>query len=269
MYCVESLLKNRKYFEHLKANKRILNDSRFDEIRSANASGYETIVKLQKSIAGKLEGEFDSMDKPATQGFDLSKLEEMKEKSNKNFFEDMNKIKAGKGVGSKAAKGGNDDDLLGLGVAGPQAKTEVAKQIKKDDFLDLQSDFMNLSVGTKPAQQSSGNDFLDLGFGSQPDQSQPPGVPAKPNTFADDLVDLGMVDLTPKPATAFQQPKPAANAINFDPLFGFDQPSQSKANATSANSQFESVDNFLGEVKSQPQKPAPAKPSDPFNFTVF
>lgn len=264
------MLKNRKYFDYLKANKRILNDSRFDEIRSANASGYETIIKLQKGIAAKLEGEFDNLDKPTTQGFDLSKLEEMKEKSNKNFFEDMNKIKAGKGVGNKVSKTTTDDDLLGLGgVQKPEVKTEVTKQAKKDDLLDLQSDFMNLNVSAKPVQQKSGNDFLDLGFGAQPVQSQSHNTQAKSKTNANDLFDLGMVDLTPKPTPAFQQPKPTPNTVNFDPLFSFDQPSQSKAQNNTAHNQFETVDTFLGEVKSQPQKPAPPKSSDPFNFTVF
>lgn len=259
---METLLKNRKYFDYLKANKRILTDSQFDEVRSANASGFETIVKLQRSILAKLEGEHEDLDKPTSQGFDLSKLEAMKEKTNKNFFEDMNKIKAAKGGAGKggAGKAGPeaDDDLLGLGEqvgdTRPQAK------VSPNDIFDLQGDLMGMNLTGKPAisqpKPANKDDFLDLGFGGPAPTNTQPNPHQKTSNYAH----FDMLDLAPPSGPKIAPP---AN----DPLLNFGHPAPAKNPAFDLN--FASSDLFLGETKREADKPKPPSQSDPFNFIVF
>lgn len=268
MYCVEALLKNKKYFDYLKANRRILTDSQFEEIRGASASGYEAVCKLHRSVLAKLEGEFDDLDKPSAQGFDMAKLEAMKEKTNKNFFEDMNKIKAGKGTTAKTVKTtGNDDDILGLGVGGqPTAKAPVAKT-GNGDLMDLGNDMLGLDFGTKPAQAQpvaqKKDDLFDLGFGA-PQATVHSSKPAPQNN---NLGDFDILDLNPKsnapsmPVTTKHPP--------MDPLFNFGGPAPTSAPKPVPATNFLGTDDFMIYAKKDSSKPKQSSGGDPFNFIVF
>lgn len=258
MYCVEALLRNRRYFEHLKGNRRIVSESGFEEVRGSNQSGFEAIVKLQKTVLGKLEGSFEDLDKPSSQGFDLTKLEAMKEKTNKNFFEDMNKIKAGKGAPVKTVKQtGGEDDILGLGVDTPPAKTG-----QTDGLLDLNSDFGGMSLATAKAPvaqpgKAKPDDFLDLGF----DNHIPPTSGPKSTTGG-----LDMFDFVAKPSTQGTTSVPNYNT-GLDPLLSFNAPSA--ALHTQPPVTASSPGNFLADDAAPQPKKAGQGSSDPFNFIVF
>lgn len=257
MYCVEALLRNKRYFEYLKNNRRVVTDSTFEEVRGSNQSGFEAISKLQKTVLGKLEGAFEDLDKPSSQGFDLAKLEAMKEKTNKNFFEDMNKLKANKGGPAKTVKHtGGDDDILGLGV-----ETAPARPANSDGLLDLHSDFGNLSLGNSKAQtvQPKKDDILDLGFDHHTPSAPAPGP--KTNTG-----DFDMLDLVAKPSSQASTPTPAYHT-GLDPLLSFDTPTN--AVRTQPPAQPSNPGLFLSDDPAPQPKKASQGASDPFNFIVF
>lgn len=110
----------------------------YSYLKSQSQTAFESVCKVQEKIQAKLSDTFENQDKKPQGQFDITKLENIKEKTNKNFFDRMETLKTTKKpIGSSNGQSAPNDDLLDLEASGK-------KQAKKDD------DFFNLDF-TNPA----------------------------------------------------------------------------------------------------------------------
>lgn len=184
-YALEYLIKNRKFFECLKFNLERLKEVDFSA-GGEGATNQEAMGKLKQSLVERLGRNFDE---PETKnaGFDLSKLESLREKSNAKFFEKMENLKKGKknddifdidaapakpapktddilemAVSSKAStfhpsSSNHHDDFLSLNPQVPEKKQEVKANQPKKDSADL---FDLASTITTPAATSKKDEIV-------------------------------------------------------------------------------------------------------------
>ena len=265
MYCIESLLRNKKYFEFLRTNKRVLTDHNFEDAKGSSQSVNDTLVKLHRSVLAKLGGEFEDLDKPSSQGFDLTKLEAMKEKSTQNFFQDMNKIKTGKGgMTGKAGKTGHgDDDLLGLSHDVPMTK----RKTPNDDLMGLQDDLSGLGFGEAKAnvvkegpKSANTDDLLNIGFDMT---VVTPTISAK-TPSGSNYTAFDLDDLVVPPKNPTTTPVPNYHS-GFDPLLSFQVPAQPTPHSHHIGG---SPGNFLSDDKLAQTKKTETANNDPFNFDI-
>lgn len=242
MYCIDSVIKSKKYFEYLKINRGIINGANFENLRASNQTGFEAIIKLQKSIILKLDRNFDDLDKPASQGFDLSKLEALKEKSNKNFFQDMDKIKTGKNI--------------------PYQKNTVLEA----NILDLGNEHVSVPVSKVPAKSTNNDDLFGLDFGTKPSGIQ----------MADDLLNFGDITSKTKTQQSYKQEnvvQPSNNDFLFD-LGSSVSTTKTGSDSISFTKPEKSMDlnlmSFTNDLLlEKPSDQKSNQKTDPFNFIVF
>ena len=242
-------MRSRKYFEYLKANSRLISEHSFEEIRAVSGSGFDAISKLHKQLLAKISGTFEDLEKPVSHGFDMSKLDALKEKGNKAFFEDMNKIKTGKS-GKNQVTGFSEEDIFGISAP---AKQTTAPQ-KTSDLLELDKEMLGLHVRSEPKQQKDNkNDFLDLDFTKQvpigtTTVNATPNKPT-PNSFGDfDL--MGLSTNTTRPS---------------DDLVSFAKTPQPQSQPSFDLSNSDLVLDVPKKTVESTQKQS----ADPFNFIVF
>ena len=115
-------------------------------------------MKVYDKINDKLDGDFFDQNKKMNNQFDITKLDAMKEKSSKNFFDKMNDLKGKKGTKKKE----ETDDLLDMGT------NDNVKQVPvTDDLLDFD---VSTPVQNTKSQQTNGTvdfDLLDIGKKSE------------------------------------------------------------------------------------------------------
>ncbi len=138
---MESLIKQKKYFEFLKKHQEIIDDLDIQGISENKKNRINTLEKLSKKIKNKLEN-FDQKNQKIGQ-FDMSKLEQMKEQGNKNFFEKMYNLKQKNP--KKKQKNNNGLNLLEL------------NQSEKKQSTDL----FDMNLDLEPKQQPQTNDLKD------------------------------------------------------------------------------------------------------------
>ena len=149
LYCIDFLLKQKKYFDFMKKKIEIVNVVEEEEFKEVKKSAWKNIKKLKKKILGKLEGNFCD---GKMKGFDMKKLEDIKESSNKNFFAKMENLKKKENLNflENSGKKKNDMDLLDFDF---EKKNEVKiKKIeekkKKENLVDI-FDVFNIESGDK------------------------------------------------------------------------------------------------------------------------
>jgi len=216
-----------------------------------------------------MNGGFDQSEKQGANVFDISKLESLKEQSNKNFFEKMQNIKQGKVV------------------AEPKDVRSQAKA-EENNFLDLDFGSNVAPVQTKTAAQTHSNNYDNiLDFDSVPQSKQTHQPPVKQANSDFDL--LG--DFSSNLNVGAHQKKPASTDNLLDFTGGMPgQQLHQQSNHNYGNSAFEiSFDNkpippkldssspktdytqmnftLLGSSEDKPK--SSKKDKDPFDFIVF
>ena len=209
MYCIEILIKNKRFFDYLKANQAILNDNTFDELKSSG--NFETISKLKHQIQERFERNFDEQHKNQNQGFDFGKLDDMKKETNLSFFQKMSVIKTG-GQTQDKQKNNMDEDILGLGETGFKSQNDKNKNGQKSKTNDADDDIFGIGNSSHKGQviQSSTN---------------------KTNEVDDDIFGLGGNDQVPKIKPSYQQ-----NHSNDD-ILGLENTFQISKNDTNLTKQ--------------------------------
>lgn len=155
LYCIDALLKNKKYFTYFSKNRGIFEDFGMEKLRGENPSGFKNLEKLLQEIKTKLNGEFETQHVKGD-NFDLNMLEQMKEKTNQQFFNQMEGLSKEEKQKPKEQK---KDNLLDLFVdqTPPEDKKKVEKEEKQSN-LDL--DFFGDAQPQK--QAPSELDLLNL-----------------------------------------------------------------------------------------------------------
>lgn len=167
----------------MKAHRSTFIDLDYSYVRSQSQTSYDSIVGVQEKIQQKLEDSFENQDKRLQSGFDIGKLEQIKEKTNKNFFDKMETLKSSKrgAKGEQASKGGDlldldavgenkpqggnndDDDLFGLDLGtAKKPQPQSSHQQKSDPYggLDLLDSDVQPVKRPDPHPQSQGNDLM-------------------------------------------------------------------------------------------------------------
>lgn len=146
-------MKIKKYFNFLKENRDKFVDLDYSYLKSQSQTAHESVIKVQEKIQGKLADSYENQDKKQQSQFDITKLESIKEKTNKNFFEKMENLKSTKKPGQthKQPETIDNDDLLDLDAGTPNPNP-------KDD------DLFNLEFGSSPKKQNTkpSNAYNDL-----------------------------------------------------------------------------------------------------------
>lgn len=220
----------------------------------------ETILKLQKQILSKLELNFEDSDKTPIQGFDMSKLEALKEKSNKNFFSDMDKIKTGKHTNDKKllSTAHDNNDFLNLGV---KNETLNNLSVKQNQEL-LNNDFINLDFDVKQQQPQKTNikddDILNLGVFTDDSKKDNPIKTQTPQIYNDFDLGLNFGSKQENNKNTALQDQKSYEFLSFDLNPKVNPMSLAKEDTN----QFISLGNNTQESKKSGQV-------DPFNFIVF
>ena len=134
-------------------------------LKSQSQTAYDSVVGVQERVQQKLDGEFENQDKKQTAQFDIGKLEQIKEKANKNFFENMETRKKGKaGANAQSNKGGDLLDLDPTDVK-PAPKQANTGALDDDDILGFDLPSNSKPAPPRPAQKQAdpygGLDLLD------------------------------------------------------------------------------------------------------------
>ncbi len=198
MYCIEALIKHKRYFEFLKANKSDIFSLTFDDVAQTSKSGFESISKLRSSVLERLNSGFDQSEKQGGNVFDVSKLEALKQQGNKNFFEKMQEIKKGKPVAEPKE-------------SHSQSNTDA------NNFLDLDFGSQPAQVKKNPVAQSQSNAYGDLlDFNPIPPSKHTPQVQSSNKGGSDfDLLNDFSSNLNIKP-----QPNKSIGSDNLLDLTG-------------------------------------------------
>jgi hypothetical protein len=158
LYCVDFLLKQNKYFVFLKNNKDIIDSIDVEEFNKISKSAFNNMNKLINKINKNLKKDFKTENEEL---FDLKKLENIKEQSNKNFFEKMENLKKKNNT--------NDNTQINFFAENNSIKknddflnTDLLNEKKKDN-LNLVDDFDILNFKeekTKKIEDNFGFDFI-------------------------------------------------------------------------------------------------------------
>lgn len=192
------MLKLRKYFNFLKTNRATFIDLNYGYLKSQSATAYDSVMGIQERVQQKLDDTFENQDKKQVAQFDIGKLEQIKEKANKNFFENMETRKKGKqGVVTQNNKA---DDLLDLDPTdGKPASTQPKTKVADDDIFGDDFNITNTQTNA-PKTQKKADPYGDLDLLDDGIQVQKPQV-QKPQTQDTDLMfdfqqnmNLGNVD---------------------------------------------------------------------------
>ena len=157
-------------------------DLDYSYLRGQSQTAYDSVVGVQEKIQQKLEDSFENQDKRQQNGFDIGKLEQIKEKTNKNFFDKMETLKNTKkgATGPQTSKGGdlldldsvggnapvgdnNDDDLFGLDLGTTKKAPPAQPQKQKSDpygGLDLLDAEVRPVIHQQPKLQVQDNDLM-------------------------------------------------------------------------------------------------------------
>lgn len=233
---MEYLLKNKKFFDAVKFNLDQLKSIEFD------SEGADQLLKLKKTIVDRTSRNFEDAEvKPAN--FDLSKLENLKEKSNAKFFEKMDNLKKG---GSKP----KDEDFFESSTAPVPAQTN--KKQTDDDLFSLDA-----TVISKP-KPAFNEDILGLALKAANDIHQKPEAKPAPKP-TDDLFDFSVDTTKPtvKPSNDFDN-------ILFDT--GITKPKVVTENKglDDISGAFDLAMNIRAETKPETKQQS----KDPFDFLI-
>lgn len=196
------------------------------------------------------------MDKPTNHGFDLSKLEALKDKSNKNFFQDMDKIKTGKTTGTK--KQIDDGDLLNMGTEYTQLQKTSPIKIEHN----LNEEFFEIGfIGQSSKKPKQEENLMDIGhiLGNSEDIFNKPMIePSKSIQQKSTGVDFTFDFIGPTNSSIVPSKQ-------IDNLISFGKPEPVK---TIDIFEHPATDLLL-DKKSDKKEIQKSAPSDPFNFIVF
>jgi len=128
-------LKIKKYFNFIKENRNTFVDLDYSYLKTQSQTAYESVISIQEKIQHKIADTFENQDRKQQIQFDMTKLETIKEKTNKNFFEKMETLKNTKKTVTNSNNQTNQtDDLLDL-------DTDNVNQSKaKNDLFNLDFD---------------------------------------------------------------------------------------------------------------------------------
>ena len=156
---MERLLKVRKYFAFLKANRGTFVDGNYSGLKAQSATAFDTVAKVQAQIQQKLEDSFENQDKKAQVTFNIGKLEQIKMQANNDFFKNIDAKKQDRATGGK--KSDKNNGLIDLEVGEAEPVRNNANKDLGDDLMD----FDVVPVGKQqPAQKKQGDSYghLDL-----------------------------------------------------------------------------------------------------------
>lgn len=159
MYCIDRLLRIKKYFNFLKENRSTFVDLDYSYLKSQSQTAFESVQDVKEKVQGKLSDSFENQDNKPKGQFDIAKLESIKEKTNKNFFEKMETLKSTKKhTAPQGISKGNADDLMDIDT------TQKNPTHNNEDLIDL--DFSSepakptISPNSKPSNAYSDFDLL-------------------------------------------------------------------------------------------------------------
>ena len=224
-------------------------EPKFEEVRGASASGFEAISKLHKQLLNKIKGKFEDLHRPVSQGFDMSKLDELKEKSNKAFFADMTKIKTGKSQNIKnQTESVTENDIFGISTP----SKPVIKQDHSSDLLELENEMAGFRVSNEPKNDKGlSNDFLDFDF------AKPVTQKTQNDSKQNNLDDFDLMNLM------------TANKTTTMPVSD-DYVMFSKTVKPNSQSSFDlSTSNLVPDFPKAKAETSKNQTADPFNFIVF
>ena len=230
----------------------------FDDVRHASPATFEAMAKAKAFIVDRVDKDFEEQHKSAPQEVHMRALEDLKQESNKKFFEQMSQMKQGKH--GQPAKG-RPDDLGFLDLVDPPQPPKK----RNDDFdiFDLGEGLSGLRVGAdaqaKPARSADvGNsDLLDLDMLSR--NNNPPSTP---NSSIQTHQTASNSDLFALDMTGLSESKLQTVSASLT------TPSQIDAKHLTGVPSNTSADLFLEEGNKQ-SKQSKKEESDPFNFLVF
>lgn len=156
----------------MKEHRSTFIDLDYSYLKSQSQTAFDSVYKIQEKIQHKLDDSYENQDRKPQGQFDIGKLEQIKEKTNKNFFDKMETLKnTKKGTATQENMSANktddlidldpvdnknniDDDLFGLDLDSTPKKTV---QVNNDRYggLDLLG---NDDLVIKPSIQ--GDDLL-------------------------------------------------------------------------------------------------------------
>lgn len=162
LYCIDYLLKQKKYFEFLKKKMEILDCVDLESFKEVSKNSFSNMRKMMQRIRKKLDKNFEDC---KAKGFDMSKLEGIKKSTNQNFFENMEKLKKKDKKKDLGFLGNEDEkekdlDLLNFEFEGKNGKIEVNQKNGIKDKEDLIDVFGNFDVGGKVEEKKK--DDLDI-----------------------------------------------------------------------------------------------------------
>lgn len=227
----------------------MISETNFEEVKGVSVSGFEAISKLHKQLWNKIEGKFEDLDRPVSQGFDMSKLDALKEKSNKAFFADMTKIKTGKSQNIKnQTESVLENDIFGISTP----SKPIIKQDHSSDLLELENEMAGFQVANKPKNDNGlSNDFLDLDF------AKPVTQKTQNDSKLNNLGDFDLMNLM------------TANRTTTKPVSD-DCVMFSKTVQPNSQSSFDlSTSNLVLDFPKAKAETSKNQTADPFNFIVF
>lgn len=203
----------------------------FGYLKSQSQTAHDSVVGVQEKIQSKLDDNFEGQDKKAQNAFDIGKLEQIKEKASKNFFENMESLKQ-----KKKQPGKQDDDLLDFD---PNDNKQVAQQNTGNDLMDMDfgSNKQTPVVKQQVADPYGGLDLLDAEVQQV----------SKPKTQDNDL----LFDFQQNMNIGNNGPKPSGGLLDDD-MFG-DLTGGMRAE----------------ESKKKDESKSKGQGSDPFDFLAF
>lgn len=116
----------------------------FSYLKAHSQTAYDSVSGIQAKVQNKVANSYEDQDKKTHNQFDITKLESIKEKTNKNFFEKMETLKSTKKTTVSHGNGQDKDvgDLLDLDTGNNQKPTD-------------NGDLINLDVDNSPMKQPS------------------------------------------------------------------------------------------------------------------
>lgn len=155
----------------MKEHRSSFIDLDYSYLKSQSQTTFDSVHKVQEKIQHKLDDSFENQDRKPQSQFDIGKLEQIKEKTNKNFFDKMESLKTTKKctMTQDNKLSTNTDDLLDL--------DPVCNKDNNDDLFDF-------DVGSAPKKTVQQN--IDPYSGLDLLNSDDPVI--KPSVQGDDFV---------------------------------------------------------------------------------
>ena len=269
MYCLETLLKHKRFFEYMKASKSELFALTFDEVAVASKSGLESISKLRSGMLERLAGGYEQGEKQGAT-FDISKLESLKEQGNKNFFAKMQNIKQGKtGPAESKQKTKQEPEFFEMEFTPDQPKAHGQVHVgqhahDEDDFLGLKVAPQGNAPQKTHAHTAQVDNFDLLGNFSKNVAIKPNSTTVQqpaPKTTNDGLLDFN--HFAPTQSSQKTSPVPGFD-VNFDP-----KPQAPKLETPQTTGFSDMGLNLLLNEKDNKSSQPNQKGKDPFDFIVF